>query len=110
MGDWTPERIAEQQRLALAGRAGVWILLEGGPRNGTRGFVPHVDWPFLVTVDAGGATWSFASPPGYSSAPSGMTSVGSYHFDSERETMTWRGSPTALDIPSLRTDNPTDGR
>ena len=109
MNDWTPERITEQQRLAMAGRAGVWILLEGGPRHGTRGFVPHVDWPFVVTVDADGATWSFASPPGHASAPSGVTIVGTYIFDSERESMTWRGSDTALDIPSLRTDDATDG-
>ena len=55
MSEWTQERIREQQRLTMSGRAGVWIMLEGGPRNGTRGFIPHVDWPFFVLIDAEGA-------------------------------------------------------
>jgi len=33
MSEWTEERINEQRDLAVAGRAGFWIVLEGGPRN-----------------------------------------------------------------------------
>jgi hypothetical protein len=101
MGDWTPERITQQQRLAMAGRAGVWMLLEGGPRNGSRGFIPHVDWPFLIMVDAEGATWSFASPPGSTPAPVGASIVGTYVFDHEREAMMWCGSDTTPEIPAV---------
>ena len=101
MSEWTRERIKEQQRLTMSGRAGVWILLEGGPRNGSRGFIPHVDWPFFVLIDAEGATWSFASPPGSVSAPDGARIVGSYVFDEDKETMIWRGGDAA-DVPSMR--------
>ena len=100
MSEWTPERITQQQRLAFAGRAGVWIFLEGGPRNGTRGFIPHVDWPFFVVIDAEGASWSFASPPGTTPASAGARIVGIYVFDDDRETMTWRGAVTRRFTPS----------
>lgn len=103
MNDWAPERIKHQRDLAVTGRAGIWILLEGGPRHGSRAFIPHLDWPFLVVLDAQGATWSFANPPGHVAAPEGATLVGTYVFDRQREVMTWRPSDgVILDVPSMR--------
>jgi len=103
MSEWTEERINQQRDLAVAGRAGLWILLEGGPRNASRAFVPHLDWPFFVVLDAEGATWSFASPPGHMPIPKGARVVGCYVFDRETEVMIWQaiaGPP--VDIPSMR--------
>ena len=103
MSDWTEERINQQNDLAAAGQAGFWILLEGGPRNGSRGFVPHLDWPFFVVVDAEGATWSFASPPGRTAVPAGVTLVGTYTFESAHEVMTWQAAEGApRHIPSMK--------
>lgn len=103
MSDWTEERINQQRDLAVAGRAGLWIVVEGGPRHGSRAFVPHLDWPFFVVLDAEGATWSFASPPGHMPIPVGAKVVGAYVFDREQEVMRWHARDgAALDIPSMR--------
>ena len=103
MSEWTDERITLQRELALAGRAGLWILLQGGPRNDSRAFVPHLDWPLFVIVDAEGATWSFASPPAHLPLPAGARIAGSYEFDRQQEVMIWRTTDNALlDIPSIR--------
>jgi len=107
MCDCSAERINQQRDLAVAGRAGLWILLEGGPRNGSRAFVPHLDWPFFVILDAEGATWSFASPPGHMPIPVGARVVGSYVFDREQEIMMWQATDDMpLDIPSIRSSEP----
>jgi len=107
MSEWTEERINEQRDLAVAGRAGFWIVVEGGPRNATRGFVPHLDWPFRVVIDREGATWCFASPRGHMPIPAGATVVGSYVFDRDREIMRWEPSDGAPhDIPSVRRIEP----
>ena len=103
MSEWTDERIILQRELALAGRAGFWMLLEGGPRNGCRAFVPHLEWTFFIIVDAEGASWSFASPPAEVPLPVGARIVGTYAFDRQREVMIWRRADNApLDIPSVR--------
>jgi hypothetical protein len=102
MNDWTEERIRQQRDLAVAGGAGFWMLLEGGPRDGTRGFVPHLDWPFFVVLDREGAVWSFANPPGKMRLPPGARIVGAYLFEREREIMTWQATDGApLDVPSM---------
>ena len=103
MIEWTDERITLQRELALAGRAGLWVLLQGGPRNHCRAFVPHLDWPFFVIVDAEGATWSFASPLRHLVLPAGARIVGRYVFDRQQEVMIWQTTDSAPpDIPSLR--------
>ena len=103
MSDWTEERINRQRDLAVAGRAGFWILLQGGPRNGSRGFVPHLDWPYFVLIDAEGAVWSFAHPSGELPIPLGGRLVGTYVLDREQEVMIWRAADGApIEIPSMR--------
>ena len=101
--DWNEERVNQQRQLAATGRAGCWVLLEGGPRHGTRGFLPHLEWPFFVIIDPKGLTWSFASPPEHIRLPTGAEIVGVYGFDRQHEVMTWQATEgTAVDVPSVR--------
>ena len=92
MTDWTPDRIRALYDLAVHGRAGVWVWLEGGPRGGSRAFLPHLDWLVLHARDASGATWTFASPPNSVPTLGGGALVGTYVFDRDNEVLAWRSA------------------
>lgn len=87
MTEWTADRIRELHKLVLAGRAGIWLHLEGGPCDGRRGYLPHIEWQFLVVVDREGRRWSMAYPPDKPLSPTEGQVIAAYRYDAAGECM-----------------------